>query len=100
VPVFIVALVAAHLFDLLSFVVMTDRLGMGAEANPLVVMLEASVGLPGLTLAKLASLALGGTVFVLLARDRRHRLAMAVVLFGVGAGLVGGLSNVATLYAY
>ncbi|MDQ3937727.1 MAG: hypothetical protein M3253_03495 [Chloroflexota bacterium] len=100
VPAFFIVLLAAHLFDLLSFLVMTDRLGMAAEANPIVVLLAESVGLPGLTVAKLASVVIGGSVFVMLARGRRRRLAMAVLTFGVGAGLVGGLTNVATIYAY
>ena len=96
-PVFFIALIAAHMFDLVSFVVMTERHGMAAEANPIVVMLEQQIGIAGLTVAKIASVLVGGSVFVMLARHRR-RLAMGVVLFGVCAGLVGGLSNVATIY--
>lgn len=98
-PVFFIALIAAHLFDLVSFVVMTDRHGMAAEANPIVVVLEQQIGLAGLTVAKIASVLIGGSVFVLLARHR-PRLAMGVVLFGVCAGLLGGLTNVATIYAF
>jgi hypothetical protein len=100
VPAFFVALVAAHLFDLVSFIAMTARHGIDAEANPVVVVLAEQVGLPGLTVAKLASVIIGGSVFVLLARGQRRKLAMGVVMFGVGAGLVGGFSNLATLYAY
>jgi len=100
VPVFFIALVAAHLFDLLSFVAMTERLGMAAEANPVVVLIADSVGLLGLTIAKVASVVIGGSVFVLLARGPRRRLAIGVVLFGVGGGLLGGFSNLATIYAY
>lgn len=99
-PIFFIALIAAHAFDLFSFMVMTDRLGMAAEANPIVVALAGEVGMPGLTLAKVASVLIGGSVFVLLVRGHRRRLAIGVVLFGVCAGLVGGLSNVATMYAY
>ena len=100
VPLFFVALIAAHFFDLASFVVMTQRHGMGAEANPIVVALAGQLGLGGLTVVKIASVLIGGSVFVMLAHGRRRRLGMAVVLFGVAAGLVGGLSNVATIYAY
>lgn len=95
-PVFFLALIAAHLFDLVSFVVMTERHGMAAEANPIVVMLEEQIGLAGLTVAKIASVLIGGSIFVMLARNRR-RLAIGVVLFGVCAGMVGGLSNLATI---
>ena len=98
--VYFVALAAAHLFDLLSFVVMTERHGMAAEANPVVVLVAESVGLPGLTVAKVASVVIGGSVFVLLARGRRGRLAMGVALFGVVAGLIGGFSNLTTIFSY
>ena len=100
VPLFFLALIAAHTFDLFSFIVMTERHGMSAEANPIVVMLADSIGLGGLTVAKIASVLVGGSVFVMLAHGKRRRLAIGVVTFGVGAGLVGGLSNVATIYAY
>ena len=100
VPLFFVALIVAHAFDLASFVVMTERHGMGAEANPIVVMLADSIGLGGLTVAKIASVLVGGTVFVTLAHGKRRRLAIGVVTFGVGAGLVGGLTTLATIYAY
>lgn len=100
VPVFFLALIAAHVFDLASFLVMTERHGMAAEANPIVVALAAEIGLGGLTVVKIASVLIGGSVFVMLAHGRRRKLAMGVVMFGVAAGLVGGLSNVATIYAY
>lgn len=100
VPLFFLALIAAHLFDLVSFMVMTERHGLAAEANPVVVLLAQEIGLAGLTVAKIASVLIGGSVFVMLAHGRRRKLAMAVVLFGVAAGLVGGLTNVATIYAY
>jgi hypothetical protein len=100
VPLFFLALIAAHAFDLVSFIVMTDRHGMGAEANPVVVMLAEQIGVGGLTVVKIASVLIGGSVFVMLAYGQRRRLAMGVVLFGVAAGLVGGLTNLATIYAY
>jgi hypothetical protein len=100
VPAFYIALVAAHIFDLVSFIVMTARHGLEAEANPIVVLVAEQVGLPGLTIAKLASVVIGGSVFVLLARGQRRKLAMGVVLFGVAAGLTGGFVNLATIYAY
>jgi predicted alpha/beta hydrolase len=99
VPLAFALLVAAHLFDLASFVVMTDMHGLGAEANPIVVFLHQEIGLPGLTVLKVAAVAFGGTVFALIAPHRR-RLATAVIVYGIAAGMVGGLSNVATIYAY
>ena len=92
-------LVAVHMFDLASFVVMTELHGMEAEANPLVVFLHGEIGLHGLTVLKLAVVTFGSAVFVMLAPQRR-RLAMAIAFYGIAAGLVGGLSNVATIYAY
>ena len=64
------ALVAAHLFDLASFVVMTGRHGLTAELNPIVVMLAEGYGLPGLTVAKIASVVLLGTVVGIVVRLR------------------------------
>ena len=95
-PAAIAALVLSHLFDLVSFLVMTGRHGLSAEANPVVVRLAEQLGLPGLTLAKVVAVVLGASVFVILAPKRR-RLAMTVLVFGVVAGLVGGVSNLASL---
>jgi hypothetical protein len=64
------------------------------------VMLAEQIGVGGLTVVKIASVLIGGSVFVMLAYGQRRRLAMGVVLFGVAAGLVGGLTNLATIYAY
>jgi hypothetical protein len=99
IPTALVLLAFAHLFDLASFVVMTDLHGMEAEANPIVVYLHEHIGLAGLTVAKLAAVFFGGTVFVLIAPHRR-RLAAAVITYGIAVGMVGGLTNVATIYAY
>jgi hypothetical protein len=91
----IALLVAAHVFDYLSFLVMTARHGLAAELNPVVVVLAEQFGLPGLTVAKLASV-----LFLVIAATAlgRHRPRGATVLLTVGimAGVVGGLSNVAS----
>jgi hypothetical protein len=89
-------LALAHAFDWASFVVMVDKHGMAAEANPIVVGLAELAGLPGLTLAKIATVAFAAILMTLIA-PRRRRLAMALLMFGVAAGLVGGLSNIATI---
>ena len=96
VPVAIAVLAAAHLFDLLSFVVMTDRHGLQAEANPVVYRLAELAGLPGLTLAKLFAVILGASVFMVLA-PKRPKLASAVLFFGIAAGVIGGITNVASI---
>ena len=94
VPLLAIALLAlAHLFDLASFIVMTARHGLSAEANPIVARLAELFGLPGLTLAKLVAVALGASVFMVLG-PKRPKLAMTVLVFGVAAGVVGGISNV------
>ncbi len=88
-------LVAAHIFDYVSFLVMTARHGLEAEANPIVVAIAESLGLPGVTLVKMAGVAFLAAVVVLLA-PRRRWLGRTVLSAGVAAGLVGGISNVGT----
>ena len=88
-------LVAAHLFDYVSFLVMTSRHGLGAEMNPLVIGLATSYGLTGLTIAKLASVVFLA-VMVLILAPRRRKAASALLLVGVFAGMLGGVSNIAS----
>ena len=95
-PVALGVLTLAHLFDWASFLVMVGRHGLGAEANPIVVTLFEEAGVPGVTLAKLLTVAFAALLAVLLAPTRR-RMAMVLLTFGVAAGLVGGFSNVATI---
>lgn len=95
-PVALGVLAVAHLFDWASFLVMIARHGLSAEANPIVVQLVQDTGVPGVTLAKLATVALAALVAIVIAPHRR-RLAMGLLTFGVVAGMVGGLTNLATL---
>jgi hypothetical protein len=93
------ALFAAQLFDYGTFTLMVDRHGIAAEANPIVAHGFATGGLPMVLIAKLALVVLVGAVIVLLGRGGRGRaatprLAGLVAVLAVGAGLVGGLSNV------
>jgi hypothetical protein len=92
----IALLVAAHLFDYVSFLVMTARHGLGAELNPIVIRLAEEFGLAGLTLAKLASVVFLAFVAVLVARSR-PKAAVTLVFIGISAGLVGGVSNIASI---
>jgi hypothetical protein len=93
----IAVLAAAHLFDYGSFLVMTSRHGLAAELNPIVVALAQTVGLPGLTVAKIGAVALCAAVVLLIAPKRR-KLAVMVLTVGIVTGFVGGLSNVATAF--
>ena len=95
-PIALAVLALAHLFDYASFLVMVDKHGLSAEANPVVVILAEQMGLPGLTIAKISTVAFAASLMIAIA-PRRRRLAMGVLMFGVAAGLVGGVSNVATL---
>ena len=69
--------------------------GLAAEANPIVVRIAQTMGIPGITIAKLATVGFAALLMVLIA-PRRRKLAYSLLLFGVAAGLVGGLSNVAS----
>lgn len=85
----------AHFFDWATFLVLVSRHGLAAEANPVVVRIAQTAGIPGLTLAKILTVAFAASLMVIIA-PRRPKLAMALVAFGVAAGLVGGISNVAS----
>jgi hypothetical protein len=96
-PIIALLLLAlAHAFDYLSFLVMTDRHGLTAEMNPLVVTVAQDFGLPGLTLAKLASVAFLGATAILLLRTNHRRVSIALLTVGIVAGVVGGFSNIAS----
>jgi hypothetical protein len=92
----IVVLAVAHAFDYVTFLVMTGRHGLAAELNPIVVVLSEQFGLPGLTLAKLASVVLLAAIVVIIGAQRR-RMASVILAIGITAGLVGGVSNIASL---
>jgi hypothetical protein len=96
VPVAVAVLALAHLFDLGSFIVMTRIHGLSAEANPVVVKLAQQAGLPGLTFAKIVAVVLGASVFMVLA-PKRPKLAAVVLFFGIAAGVIGGISNLASI---
>ncbi len=95
-PAALAVLLLAHVFDWASFLVMIARHGLGAEANPIVVTLVEETGVPGVTLVKLATVVFAAGLAVWIAPKRR-RVAMVLLSFGVVAGLVGGISNIATL---
>ena len=92
----LVFLVIAHVFDYVTFLAMTAKHGLAAELNPVVVSLAESFGLPGLTVAKLASVAFLAGVVVLVTPQRR-RVAAVLVTVGISAGVLGGVSNIASI---
>jgi hypothetical protein len=93
VPIAIAVLALAHVFDWFTFMIMVGRHGLAAEANPIVRHLAEQLGAPGLTFAKIVAVWLAAAVFAILIPKNR-RLAMVVLVFGIGAGLVGGISNI------
>jgi hypothetical protein len=97
----IAALVAAQMFDYGTFTVMVERHGIQAELNPIVANGFAAFGLPIVALSKLALVVLIGSIIVILAHDRgasrgTMRIASAVTILAVVAGLFGGISNILT----
>lgn len=88
-------LALAHFFDYSTFLILISRRGLVAEANPIVVRIAQTAGIPGLTLAKVLTVAFAASLMVLIA-PRRPRLALVLVAFGVTAGLIGGISNIAS----
>ena len=83
--------------DLVTFVRMITAGGLGTEANPIVIHLADSVGLPILLLLKIALIPFLALIFVVLARMQSSRLAASVVTIATIAGLFGALSNVLTI---
>lgn len=92
-------LAIAHAFDYVSFLAMVARYGLAAELNPLVVLIAQNVSLPGLTVAKIATVVLAASAALIVAR-RRPRIALVVMTLGVAAGMMGGFSNTATLVLF
>jgi hypothetical protein len=94
----IAALLAAQLFDFGTFLLMIERHGIRAEANPIVAQGFIAFGLPIVAVAKISLVVLVGSILVLLgqetmARPVSGRLAAIVVVAAVAAGLLGGISN-------
>jgi hypothetical protein len=96
------AIVAAQLFDFATFMIMVKLHGIGAELNPLVQNGFEMGGFRGLFLFKLALIVLVSSIIVILGRDAPPRtigarLAAAVTVMAVTAGVFGGFSNAITM---
>ena len=89
-------LAVAHLFDFVTFLVMTSRHGLAAEVNPVVVKVATEFGLPGLTLAKAGTVIFLSVAVVLLARTHRRGTASVLLMIGIAAVVFGGLTNIAS----
>jgi len=92
----VAVLALAHFLDWATFLVLYARHGLRAEANPIVVRIFESSGVPGLTLAKIATVSFAALLMLLIA-PKRPRLAYGLLLFGIAAGVVGAASNVTSL---
>lgn len=94
-PLGLTLLGVAQLADFLTFKMMLAAHGAAAESNPLAVSLQAD-GLFYALVAKLTVWALVAAIVAVLVRER-PRLAWAVLAFGILVGVVGALSNLATI---
>ena len=101
-PLALLTLTVAQLFDLGTFVRMIAIHGAAAEANPLVRLVLIDDGLATLAVAKLAALSLVVAVVVVVAGRSdgpgHARLAASVVAVAIVAGMVGGWSNAALTF--
>lgn len=98
----LLAILAAHLFDFVTFTIMIQRHDIGAEFNPLVASTYHVNGLVGLFIMKLAVITLVGSVTILLSRRDTPvyvptRLASFITVLAVIGGAFAGWTNVITL---
>ncbi len=100
-PLALLTLTIAQLFDLGTFVRMVTLHGPGAEANPLVHLLLTEHGLPLLIVAKIVVLSLVVAIVAVLAGRTEgaghRRMAAAVISVAIVAGVIGGWSNAKVL---
>jgi hypothetical protein len=96
------AIFAAQLFDFATFMIMVKLHGISSELNPLVQDGFALGGFRGLFVFKLALIVLVSSTIVILGRNAAPRtmtarLAAAVTVIAVCAGVFGGFSNAITI---
>ena len=97
----LVTLALAQSFDLVTFMLMTRRLGPTAEANPLVAQVFEDYGLPAVALAKIALVLLVGCLAIAAAQRRGTTRTWAFVgglplALAIAVGLIGGITNAST----
>jgi hypothetical protein len=99
----VMTLFLAQTLDLATFSVMVARHGVGAEANPIVVDLFDSFGMPAVVIVKLVLITLVAAL-ALAASGKGSRRLWAMVgglplAVAIAAGLIGGITNAATYLA-
>lgn len=92
----------AQLLDLATFDLMIRRVGLQAEANPLITALFGAYGLPIVAIAKIALLAFVVGVVAVLSRApapplMARVLIVVIVAAAIAAGVVGGATNTAAI---
>jgi hypothetical protein len=97
----IVTLGLAQAFDLVTFSLMVARHGSLAEENPLVNHLFDTAGMPAVVFAKVALVVLISAL-CLAASSRGNRGVWSMIgglplALAIAAGLIGGITNTATL---
>jgi hypothetical protein len=96
-PLALLTLTIAQLFDLGTFVRMVTLQGPGSEANPLVHLLLTEHGLPLLIVAKIVVLSLVVAIVAVLSgrtdASSHRRMVTAIISVAIVAGLIGGWSN-------
>jgi hypothetical protein len=94
-------LALAQALDLVTFVLMIERHGLEAEANPLVTSLFVTQGMQAVVVAKVALIVAIGALSVAAFAKRRvgaWRMVGGLPLaLAITAGLVGGITNTAVL---
>ncbi|HET7182117.1 MAG TPA: hypothetical protein VFI15_07805 [Candidatus Limnocylindrales bacterium] len=92
----VLTMTVAQLLDLATFGEMVHRVGAQAEGNPLVAAMFEMGGMPAVAIAKVALTAIVAAVVAWLANRPSSRLATALVVVVVGAGILAGLIGGAT----
>ena len=93
----------AQTLDLATFSVMVARHGAGAEANPIIVQVFDSFGMPAVIIVKLVLITFVAAL-ALAASGKGNRKLWAMVgglplAVAIAAGLIGGITNAATYLA-
>ena len=93
----------AQTLDLATFSVMVARHGASAEANPIIVQVFDSFGMPAVILVKLVLITFVAAL-ALAASGKGNRKLWAMVgglplAVAIAAGLIGGITNAATYLA-
>jgi hypothetical protein len=92
----LVAVGAAQVGDLVTFVRMVALRGPGAELNPIVGQAVVAFGVPALVVVKLALVVFVVATFAIVAR-RYYKIAFAVASLATLAGILGAWSNILAL---